>query len=102
MNKGALPGRLSYYIGMPVILHSKNLLTDLKITNGTQGFLRHIELEEDEYGYVCAKYAIVEFPASTVKLEGLPRGCYPISPVTWTFKHQIMNSQGKTVNVSIT
>ncbi len=101
MNKGALPGRLSYYIGMPVILRSKNISTDLKITNGAQGFLRHVETERDQYGYIYAKYAIVEFPSSSVELPGLPKGCFPISPVSWSFKHQIVNPQGKTVNVSI-
>ncbi len=75
--------------------------TDLKITNGAQGFLCHMETEKDQYRYVYAKYAVVEFPSSNVELPGLPRGCFPIMLVTWSFKQQIVNVQGKTVNVSI-
>lgn len=89
VNKGALPGRLPFYIGMPVILRSRNLSTDLKVTNGAQGYLRHIEVKEDAYGFTYAKYAIVEFPASDVQLQGLPKGCYLISAISWTFKHQL-------------
>ncbi|KAK0467384.1 hypothetical protein IW261DRAFT_1346400, partial [Armillaria novae-zelandiae] len=102
MNKGALPGRLAYYIGMPVIFCSRNLSTDLKITNGAQGYLRHIETQMDCYENLCAKYAVVEFPASDVKLEGLPKGCFPIAPISWTFKHQMLNDKGKLANVSVT
>ncbi|KAK0471490.1 hypothetical protein IW261DRAFT_1344479, partial [Armillaria novae-zelandiae] len=102
MNKGALPGKISYYIGMPVILRSRNLSTDLKITNGAQGYLRHMETKTDRYGNRCAQYAIVHFPASNVKLEGLPEGCFPISPISWTFKHQMLNDEGKLVNMSVT
>ncbi len=35
INKGGLHGCLAYYIGMPVIFRSRNILIDLKITNGT-------------------------------------------------------------------
>ena len=38
--KDALPGLLPLYNGMPVILKSKNISTDLGITNGCQGYLR--------------------------------------------------------------
>ncbi|KAK0431280.1 hypothetical protein EV421DRAFT_1720677, partial [Armillaria borealis] len=60
-----------------------------------------METARDQYGYLYAKCAIVEFPASDVKLEGLPKGCFPISPMTWTFKHQMVNEKGKLVNVSV-
>ncbi|KAK0236611.1 hypothetical protein EDD85DRAFT_580394 [Armillaria nabsnona] len=83
------------------ILRSRNISTDLKITNGAQGFLRFIQTDVDEYSYVCAKYA-VEFPSSDVHLDRLPPGCFPIKPITWTFRHEIQNGEGKSVNVSVT
>ncbi|KAK0431620.1 hypothetical protein EV421DRAFT_1742971 [Armillaria borealis] len=102
INKGGLHGCLAYYVGMPVILRSRNISTDLKITNGAQGFLHFIQTDIDEYGYVCAKYAIVEFPGSDVHLDGLPPGCFPIKPITWTFRHEIQNAEGKCANMSVT
>ncbi len=101
INKGGLHGHLAYYIGMPVILHSRNISTDLKITNGAQGYLHFIQMEMDAYSYTCAKYAIVEFPGSDMHLDGLPPSCFPIQPITWTFHHEICNEKGKSVNVSI-
>jgi PIF1-like helicase len=40
--QSSLPGFLPLYEGMPVVLRSKNLSTDLKITNGSQGIIRKI------------------------------------------------------------
>ncbi|KAK0448214.1 hypothetical protein EV421DRAFT_1900857 [Armillaria borealis] len=102
INKGGLHGCLAYYVGMPVILQSRNISMDLKITNGAQGFLRFIQTDIDEYGYMCAKYTIVEFPGSNVHLDGLPPGCFLIKPITWTFRHEIQNAEGKCANVSVT
>lgn len=93
---------MAYYVGMPVILQSQNILTDLKITNGAQDFLHFIQTNVDEYGYVCTKYAVVEFPGSDVHLDRLSPGCFPIKPITWTFQHEIQNTEGKSVNVSVT
>jgi hypothetical protein len=37
-SEGALPGFIPLYNGMPVILHRKNISTELGITNGSQVF----------------------------------------------------------------
>lgn len=84
-NQGALPGFVPLYIGMPVILRTRNLSTDLKITNGSQGYVRKIDVETSLHGLTYCSCAIVEFPDSPVQLDGLPRGHFPITPVTWSF-----------------
>ena len=35
----SLPSLLSFYVGMPVIIRTRNLSTDLGITNGSQGIV---------------------------------------------------------------
>ena len=40
--KESLPGFLTLYNGMPIILKNKNISTDLGITNGSQGFIREL------------------------------------------------------------
>ena len=70
---------------MPVILRMRNLSTDLKITNGAQGFIRKLSLAVTPQGLMYCSCAIVEFPDSPVKLEGLPQGFFPITPVTFSF-----------------
>ncbi len=87
---------------MPVILRSHNISTDLKVTNGAQGYLWFIQTDVDAYGYACAKYAVVEFPGCDVHLDGLPPSCFPIQPITWTFRHEVQDNDGKSVNVSVT
>ncbi|SJL12734.1 uncharacterized protein ARMOST_16165 [Armillaria ostoyae] len=87
---------------MPVILRSHNISTDLKITNGAQGYLRFIQTDVDDYGYACAKYTVVEFPGCDMHLNGLPPSCFPIQPITWTFRHEVQDNDGKSVNVSVT
>jgi hypothetical protein len=84
-HQGSLPGFLPLYIGMPVILRMRNLSTDLKITNGAQGYVRKIALDISPQGLTYCSCAIVEFPDSPVKLEGLPQGHFPITPVTFSF-----------------
>src|SRR6267378_3676390 len=44
-NQGALPGFVPLFIGMPIILRTRNISTDLKITNGSQGIVRKIHVE---------------------------------------------------------
>ncbi|KAF6743595.1 hypothetical protein DFP72DRAFT_827547, partial [Ephemerocybe angulata] len=68
-NNGALPSQIPFFVGMPVILRSRNISTDLGLDNGT-----HV-----------AKLAIVHFPTSKVHLEGLPPGYFPIEPISWSF-----------------
>jgi hypothetical protein len=76
----SLPGFVPLYIGMPVVLHMRNLSTDLKITNGAQGIVRHIITKVLSHGISHCTCAIVEFPDSPIKLSGLPTGFYPITP----------------------
>ncbi|KAF6746378.1 hypothetical protein DFP72DRAFT_823155, partial [Ephemerocybe angulata] len=92
-NAGSLPGILPVYIGMPVILRMRNLSTELGITNGSQGFLRKIVTEDLEDQTKVPKVAIVHFPSSKVKLEGLPDGYFPIDPVSWSFTVQSPSTQ---------
>lgn len=70
----SLPGFLPFYTGMPVILRMRNLSTDLKITNKSQGIVQKIIFETLENGLCHCKCAIVEFPDSSVQLSGLPKG----------------------------
>jgi len=84
-NQGALPGFIPLFIGMPVILRSRNISTDLKITNGSQGFVRKIETDITPQGLTYCSCVIVEFPDSPITLEGLPKGYFPILPITWSF-----------------
>ena len=52
----ALPGFLPLYIGMPVVLKSKNISTDLGITNGCQGYVHYfINISQTKLTYcTCA------------------------------------------------
>lgn len=91
-----LPGFLPLYIGMPIILRMRNLSTDLKITNGSQGVVRYIDLETLENGLCHCKCAIVEFPESSIQLSGLPKGYFPIIPIKFTFTTYLNNTNDKT------
>jgi hypothetical protein len=80
-----LPGHVTLYEGMPVILRLRNLSTDLGITNGAQGFVRKIWTAVCPSGFTYASCVIVHFPDSKVQLSDLPMGHYPIVPSTWKF-----------------
>ena len=41
--RDALPGFLPLYINMPIVLRCKNISTDLGITNGSHGYIRHFD-----------------------------------------------------------
>ncbi|KAF9061536.1 hypothetical protein BDP27DRAFT_1178820, partial [Rhodocollybia butyracea] len=91
-------GILNLYIGMPVILQGRNIATEIGITNGAKGFIRSIDLSSDVNGCTFARGAIVEFPESKVKLDGLPQGFFPIVPRTWKFSTVIdVPGEGKVV-----
>ncbi|KAI6126024.1 hypothetical protein EDD16DRAFT_1437421, partial [Pisolithus croceorrhizus] len=62
-----------------------NVLTDLGITNGSQGFMQRIFTASCSAGFMYATCVVVEFPHSKVDLTDLPRTWYPIIPVMWTF-----------------
>ena len=81
---------------MPVILRTHNLSTDLKVTNGSQGYVRKIDVEISPHGLTYCSCAIVEFPDSPIQLNGLPQGYFPIVPVTWSFTTSIIcDNDGK-------
>ena len=87
--KQSLPGFLPLYEGMPVVLRTKNLSTDLGITNGAQGILKSFYMGTTISNRLYCKSAIVHFPRSQVLLPGLDRGDYPILPVSATFTTQL-------------
>lgn len=89
----SLPGFLPLYIGMPVILRTKNLSTDLKITNGSQGIIRQLVTEILPQGITSCKCALVEFPDSPLQLSGLPKGVFPITPSTFSFTTSIQRGK---------
>jgi hypothetical protein len=65
------------------------LSTDLKITNGSQGYVRQIFTEVLPQGFIHCKCVVVEFPDSPLKLTGLPKGYFPIVPSTFSFTTKI-------------
>lgn len=94
-NQQVLPGFIQLYESMPVILRSRNISTELKITNGSQGFVRHFTLDKTEQEHCYCSCAIVEFPDSPIKLDGLKMGYFPIEPSKFTFAHS-MNRENST------
>ncbi|KAG1734450.1 uncharacterized protein EDB91DRAFT_1009914, partial [Suillus paluster] len=108
LNVGALKstspllGHVSLFEGMPVILRSHNLSTDLGITNGAQGIVRKIFTALCPAGFMYATCMLVEFTHSKVHLTGLPIGYYPIIPSTWTFTTSIVSDDGNTEKIQIT
>ena len=100
--QGALPGFLSLYIGMPVILHLKNISTDLAITNGSQGYVRKISTSISTDGLTHSTCVIVEFPDSKVRLLDLPPGHFPITPISWKFATILTDEHGTQRKVHIT
>jgi hypothetical protein len=79
-----LPAQLELYIGAPVILRVKNVCQELHISNGNQGILRGVALEETYPGEYFASTVIVEFPDSPVQLDDLPRGYFPLDAISCT------------------
>ena len=98
-----LPGFLPLYNGMPVILKSKNISTDLGITNGSQGFIRnlHIETTPTTNLFFCT-CAIVEFPQSKVCLPDLPSHYFPVLPIKTTFTTQLATTSNEKSKFKIT
>ena len=78
---------LLMYVGMPVML-TKNISTELGLTNGTKGIIKMIPLKENEKCNQSDKgfkkvssldYIIIEVPdASISDLDGLPKNHIPI------------------------
>jgi hypothetical protein len=99
---GALPGFISLYIGMPVILRNKNIATELGITNGAQGIVRQINTKILDTGVTICTSVIVEFPTSKVNLPGLPEKHFPIIPISWGFICILENAHGEKIKYHIT
>lgn len=97
-----LPGVVRLYVGMPVILRVRNISTELGITNGSQGFVRHLVTEVSPSRFTHVKCAIVEFPTSKVHLSNLPPRYFPILPVSWTFTTLLEDDQGVERKLRIT
>jgi hypothetical protein len=89
-SEGALPGFIPLYNGMPVILHRKNISTELGITNRSQGILRSFKTAICPSGFIYCTGAIVEFPNSKVALQKLPPKLFPLEPMKWSFTSTIM------------
>ncbi|KAL6309393.1 hypothetical protein BKA93DRAFT_746245 [Sparassis latifolia] len=101
-SEGALPAFISLYVGMPVVLRSRNISTELGITNGAQGIVRHISIKHCPVGYTYADCVIVEFPTSKVHLPDLPSGYVPIAPTTWRFTTTLRDANGDTQRYQVT
>ena len=100
--KDALPGFLPLYIGMPIVLKCKNISTDLGITNGSQGFVRHFDIKKTSSGFTCCTCVLVDFPDSKVKIPDLPQHFFPIVPVKTSFTTQLTSENGPKIKVKIT
>jgi hypothetical protein len=101
-SSSSLPGHIPLYEGMPVILRSRNLSTDLGITNGAQGVVRKIFTEVCPVGLIYATCVLVEFAHSKVQLTDLPLGYYPIVPSTWAFTTVLHDHGGQPEKIRIT
>ena len=99
--KDALPGFLLLYVGMPVILRCKNISTDLGITNGSQGYVRHFDTDKTSTNICYCTCALIEFPNSKVSLPDLPPTYFPIVPIKSSFTTQIDLESGEKVKVNI-
>ena len=99
---GALPAFIPLYIGMPVILRGCNISTDLKITNGSKGIVRHIAKKYCSSEFSHAKAALIEFTDSLVKCKDIPTGRFLIEPISWTFVTTLHNPDGTKTRTKIT
>ncbi|KAG1874167.1 hypothetical protein C8R48DRAFT_593611, partial [Suillus tomentosus] len=92
-SSGALPGFIPLYVGMPVILRSRNLSTDLGVTNGSQGIVCKIYTALCKNGFTYCTCALVNFTGSRVQIPGLPVGTFPITPISWSFTTLVPGSR---------
>jgi len=97
-----LPGFVPLYIGMPVVLKTRNISTDLGITNGSQGIVRSIQTKICSVGLTYCTCILVEFPDSKVALPGLLRSYFPIVPMKTTFTTLLTTEDGTTLMIQVT
>jgi hypothetical protein len=100
--RDALPGFISLYVSMPIILRLKNISTDLGITNGSQGIVRKIYTNVCPAGFTYCTSVLVEFPDSKITLPDLPKGYFPITPVKSTFSTMLTSSDGTKLTIQLT
>ena len=100
--KDALPGFIPLYISMPIVLRSKNISTDLGITNGSQGIVHKICTKICPAGLTYCTSVLVEFPDSKIALPDLPKGHFPITPVKSTFSTMLTSSDGTKFTIRLT
>lgn len=98
----ALPGCLTLYVGMPVILQMHNISTDLGITNSSQGIIQQIFTTFCLVSLMYLKCVIIEFPDSKVHLSGLPPKWFPVSLISWTFMTLLKDSKGVEQKLCVT
>ena len=104
-----LPRELKLYIGMPVIV-TKNIYTELGITNGTKGVVRSIHFKKEEsvvigyrdnfqYLQHTPDCIVVELDDINVKpLDGLPANHVPIVPQRGSFQVHLGGKESVSVN----
>jgi ATP-dependent exoDNAse (exonuclease V) alpha subunit len=107
-----LPRELKFYVGMPVIV-SKNIHTELGMTNGTKGVIRAIHFKEEESvisgntdGFHHLKHMpdciVVELDEINVKpLNGLPPKHVPIVIQRGSFEVYMGTRNGKKESVKV-
>ena len=100
--KQTLPGFIPLYIGMPIVLHIKNISTELGIENGAQGVLKNFCTEVNDAGLTYCKCAIIKFMKSRIELPGLKKGEFPILPISVTFSTQLQDENNCVKKVKIT
>ncbi|KAG1765857.1 hypothetical protein EV702DRAFT_919453, partial [Suillus placidus] len=95
-------GYVPLYIGMPVILRSHNISTDLGIANGSQGVVHGLYTVVCPNGFTYCICALVYFPTSRVDLLGLGKGIFPITLISWAFTTLLPGSPDSGAKVRVT
>lgn len=74
---------------------------DLNIVNGSEGFLRGLELKPLPCGAgQYAAVAIVEFPRCPIQLEGLPPSHFPIYPKSTKISTNLVHENGRSFTLT--
>ena len=94
----SLPGFILLFIGMPVVLWSRNISTELGVTNGCQCIVHHVVTDVCPAGLTYATCVIVEIPDSDIALRNLPKHHFPIVPITWKYTAAVKGNNGLVEN----
>jgi hypothetical protein len=89
--QGGLPSFIPLAVGMQVALRQRNISTELKIANGSMGIITQL-FTSQEGQHTCADGAVVHFPNSPIRLNGLPQGCIYIEP--HSVSYQVKQGKG--------